>query len=330
MDLSLVPEIFIIIFTLIVIVALVLLCMSAQHKCSVTFISILIVEYAFEVLRFLYFVKIYWNRTDFFLFGLPIRSMPTVSMMCSVLLGTIILSSVSFKKSLVKVFCLNYFFLSLILIIIWNNFLATCLIVEHPDQTKQISCESYLEDSNLMDYYQCINDESRSKLHIFNKPRLNTAFYCFENRTPWTSSYFLEFLLLCVPSFAVLYDKLYKTSSFSELKNSPSKETCSICRFNISLFNHTMARALFIIWCVRPAFFLFIASGSFRATSIYIDSFIMISSATFFILVLIDILKFYLFHKIDFMVDNESEYNGVIKNCGQQKEKSLDCEQIEC
>lgn len=330
MDVSLVPENFVIILTLIVIFALVLLCFSAQHKYSVTFISIIVVEYIFEVFRVLYFIKLYWNRTIELLFDLPIRSMPAVSMICSVLLGTIVLTSVPFKKSLVKVVCLIYVFLALILIIIWNNLLSTCLIVEHPEQTKHIFCDSFLKDSNLMDYYQCINDESISKLQVFTKPRPNTSFYCFENRAPWTSSFYLEYLLLCVPSFAILYNMVYKTSSFSELKNSSSKETCSICCFNISLYNHTMPRALFIIWCVRPTLFLFIASGFYRATSIYIDSFIMISSATFFILVLFDILKFYLFQKMDCIVCNKSDYNGVITNCGQQKESCIDCEQIEC
>lgn len=116
----------------------------------------------------------------------------------------------------------------------------------------------------------------------------------------------------------------------SELKN--CNEICSICRFNISLYNHTMALALFIIWCVKPNFYLFVASGSFRITSFCIELIIMISSASFLILVLIYILKFYLFHKFVFNVDNDSECNVVLTECtcGKQKDKSKHCEQNEC
>lgn len=211
MDLSLVPEILIIILTFIVIVALVSLYRSARHKYSTICIMMIIVEYIFELLRVLYFVKLYWNRTNVFLFYFPLRGMPIVSLTCSVLLGTIILSSVPLKKLLVKVVCFVYVYLSLITIIIWNYFLATCLIVEHPAKNKHTNCDSYLKDWNLMDYYQCLNDGTISMLHIMNKPRPITSFYCFENQEPVTSGYFLEYLLFFVPSFVVLYQTVYKT-----------------------------------------------------------------------------------------------------------------------
>lgn len=199
MDLSLVPEILIIILTFIVIVALVSLYRSARHKYSTIFIMMIIVEYIFELLRVLYFVKLYWNRTNVFLFYFPLRGMPIVSLTCSVLLGTIILSSVPLKKLLVKVVCFVYVYLSLITIIIWNYFLATCLIVEHPAKNKHINCDSYLKDWNLMDYYQCLNDGTISMLHLMNKPRPITSFYCFENQEPavifWNICYFLSRLL---------------------------------------------------------------------------------------------------------------------------------------
>ncbi|CAC5424042.1 unnamed protein product [Mytilus coruscus] len=197
----------------------------------------------------------------------------------------------------VRIACLIYSLLSLTLITVWNNFLGTCLIKE------------------------------KYSFYAFDDSRINTAFDCYEKLDPWTSGYFLEYLLLSIPTLTVLYDKLYKTSSFSELWYPPSKETCPICRFNIVLYNHTLALALLMIWCVRPTYFTFIAFGSsFYVASIYIDLFIMISSMSCFILVLMNILRFYLFRKVDFTVDNESE-NNVIKNCGLLKEKSIKCEQ---
>lgn len=185
MDISLVPAICIVILTLIVIVALVLLCLSTQHKYSVIFISILIVEYTFELLRVLYFGKIYGNITNFSLYFLPVKSMPTISMICSVLLGTIVLTTLPFKQPSLTVACLIYSLLSMTLITVWNNFLGTCLITE------------------------------KYSYYAFDDSRLNTALYCYEKLDPWTSGYFLEYFLLSIPTLALLYDKLYKTSSFS-------------------------------------------------------------------------------------------------------------------
>ena len=90
-------------------------------------------------------------------------------------------------------------------------------------------------------------------------------------------------------------------------------ETCPICRFNISLYNHMIALFFFINWCICPITSL---ACVIDHKPIYFNSIFMALTTTLYILPLIYILKFYLFRTRDSKVDNNSQYDdSVVTNC---------------
>lgn len=92
--------------------------------------------------------------------------------------------------------------------------------------------------------------------------KITPSVYCFYNTIDHDSAIiFVEYLLIYVPAYALLYTKIRKSATLNDWFCLPSREKCRGCELNVSLCLYTVIGFSFVIWCIRPMYLITAALG---------------------------------------------------------------------